>query len=127
MLHISVQVSENKKTERLSSHSRSHTHRLQDRSRCPSQTVDGRDNHGRGIQQNHGTLEQGGGTGEDNMTGRAEQHAGLVAKEKMFKADRKRHYLGEGRKVLWTIERRKALNEKVGRIMARSEMEGRTT
>lgn len=61
------------------------------------------------------------------MTGRAEQHAGLVAKEKMFKADRKRHYLGEGRKVLWTIERRKALNEKVGRIMARSEMEGRTT
>lgn len=44
------------------------------------------------------------------MTGRAEQHAGIVAKEKMFKADRKRHYLGEGRKVLWTVERRKAVN-----------------
>lgn len=55
------------------------------------------------------------------MTERAEQHAGLVAKEKMFKADRKRHYLGEGRKVLWTIERRKALDEKANRILDRSE------
>ena len=61
------------------------------------------------------------------MTERAEQHAGLVAKEKMFKADRKRHYLGEGRKVLWTIERREALNEKVDRIMARSKTEGERT
>ena len=61
------------------------------------------------------------------MTGRAEQHAGLVAKEKMFKADKKRHYLGEGRKVLWTIERRKAVNEKAERILARSEDEGERT
>lgn len=61
------------------------------------------------------------------MTGRAEQHAGLVAKEKMFKADKKRHYLGEGRKVLWTVERRKALNEKAERILARSKAEGERT
>lgn len=61
------------------------------------------------------------------MTERAEQHAGLVAKEKMFKADRKRHYLGEGRKVLWTIERRKALSEEVARILARSKVEGERT
>lgn len=61
------------------------------------------------------------------MTDRAEQHAGLVAKEKMFKTDKRRHYLGEGRKVLWTVERRKALNEKADRILARSEAEGERT
>ena len=61
------------------------------------------------------------------MTDRAEQHAGLVAKEKMFKADRKSHYLGEGRKVLWTIERRRAVNEKAERILARSKDEGERT
>ena len=61
------------------------------------------------------------------MTERAEQHAGLVAKEKMFKADKRKHYLGEGRKVLWTVERRKALNDKADRILARSKAEGERT
>ena len=50
----------------------------------------------------------------------AEIHAGLVAWQKMKKADRKREgfrYFGKGRKVRMTTERQKALEERVDRIL----------